>query len=87
MALFAQEVAATAGKIGYNFNRVDAPKNDKDRYVILFAEFVVTISNGGAGVRMVNGRSTDFENATGKINKQSLLPANIYKLRWKQVLY
>ena len=39
----AQEVEAAAKKVGYNFDGVDAPKNENDLYGIRYAEFVVPI--------------------------------------------
>ncbi|MDX1408606.1 MAG: tail fiber domain-containing protein, partial [Saprospiraceae bacterium] len=39
----AQEVEATARKIGYEFSGVDAPKNDQDFYGLRYAEFVVPL--------------------------------------------
>ena len=39
----AQEVAATAKKMGFNFSGIDAPANDKDVYGLRYAEFVVPL--------------------------------------------
>jgi trimeric autotransporter adhesin len=39
----AQEVEATAKKLGFDFSGVDAPKNDKDFYGLRYAEFVVPL--------------------------------------------
>ncbi|MDR3713553.1 MAG: tail fiber domain-containing protein [Puia sp.] len=39
----AQEVEATAKKMGYDFSGVDAPKNDKDLYGLRYADFVVPL--------------------------------------------
>jgi trimeric autotransporter adhesin len=39
----AQDVEASAKKLGYNFSGVDAPKNDKDLYSLRYAEFVVPL--------------------------------------------
>jgi trimeric autotransporter adhesin len=39
----AQEVEASAKKIGYDFSGVDAPKNEKDMYGLRYAEFVVPL--------------------------------------------
>jgi hypothetical protein len=39
----AQEVEASATKLGYSFSGVDAPKNDEDAYGLRYAEFVVPI--------------------------------------------
>jgi hypothetical protein len=39
----AQEVEALANKIGYDFDGVDAPKNEKDFYGLRYAEFVVPL--------------------------------------------
>ncbi len=39
----AQEVEATAKKMGYDFSGVDAPKNDKDLYSLRYADFVVPL--------------------------------------------
>jgi hypothetical protein len=39
----AQDVEATAKKLGYNFSGVDAPKNENDLYGLRYAEFVVPL--------------------------------------------
>ncbi|MEP6748116.1 MAG: tail fiber domain-containing protein [Bacteroidota bacterium] len=39
----AQEVEATAKKMGFNFSGIDAPANDKDVYGLRYAEFVVPL--------------------------------------------
>ena len=39
----AQDVEAAAKKIGYDFNGVDVPKNDKSLYGLKYAEFVVPL--------------------------------------------
>lgn len=39
----AQEVEATAQKIGYDFSGVDAPKNEHDFYGLRYADFVVPL--------------------------------------------
>lgn len=39
----AQEVEATAQKVGYNFSGVDNPKNEGDTYSLRYAEFVVPL--------------------------------------------
>jgi len=39
----AQEVEAAAKKVGFNFDGVDAPKNEHDLYGIRYAEFVVPL--------------------------------------------
>lgn len=42
----AQEVEATAKKIGYKFDGVNAPKNETDNYSIAYAQFVPSIVKG-----------------------------------------
>ena len=42
----AQEVEATAKKMGFNFSGIDAPANDKDVYGLRYAEFVVPLVKG-----------------------------------------
>ncbi|MBL0356940.1 MAG: tail fiber domain-containing protein [Chitinophagaceae bacterium] len=39
----AQEVEATANKMGYDFSGVDKPKNENDLYALRYAEFVVPL--------------------------------------------
>lgn len=39
----AQDVEASAKKLGYDFSGVDAPKNEKDYYGLRYAEFVVPL--------------------------------------------
>jgi len=39
----AQDVEAAAKKLGYDFDGVDAPKNDKDLYGLRYSEFVVPL--------------------------------------------
>lgn len=39
----AQQVEATANSIGYNFDGVHKPQNDKDHYSLAYAEFVVPL--------------------------------------------
>ncbi|MCX6187182.1 MAG: tail fiber domain-containing protein, partial [Bacteroidetes bacterium] len=39
----AQEVEAAAKKVGFNFDGVDAPKNEHDLYGLRYAEFVVPL--------------------------------------------
>ena len=39
----AQDVEASAKKLGYNFSGVDAPKNEKDYYGLRYAEFVIPL--------------------------------------------
>lgn len=39
----AQEVEASAKKLGYDFEGVDVPKNDKDLYGLRYSEFVVPL--------------------------------------------
>ncbi|MCB0482812.1 MAG: tail fiber domain-containing protein, partial [Flavobacteriales bacterium] len=39
----AQEVEASAKKLGYDFSGVDAPKNENDNYGLRYSEFVVPI--------------------------------------------
>ncbi len=39
----AQDVEAVAKKLNYDFDGVDAPKNEKDPYGIRYAEFVVPL--------------------------------------------
>ena len=39
----AQEVEQAAKELGYEFNGVDAPKNDKDFYGLRYAQFVVPL--------------------------------------------
>jgi trimeric autotransporter adhesin len=41
--LVAQEVEATAKKLGYEFSGIDKPKNDQDFYGLRYAEFVVPL--------------------------------------------
>ena len=42
----AQEVEASAKKLGYDFSGVDAPKNENDYYGLRYAEFVVPLVKG-----------------------------------------
>jgi hypothetical protein len=42
----AQEVEASAKKLGFDFSGVDKPKNDKDFYGLRYAEFVVPLVKG-----------------------------------------
>lgn len=42
----AQEVAAAAKEMGFNFSGVDAPKNESDTYGLRYAEFVVPLVKG-----------------------------------------
>ena len=42
----AQEVEASAKKLGYDFSGIDKPKNDKDFYGLRYAEFVVPLVKG-----------------------------------------
>jgi hypothetical protein len=42
----AQEVEATAKKIGYNFDGVNAPKNETDNYSIAYGQFVPSMVKG-----------------------------------------
>ncbi len=42
----AQDVEASAKKIGYDFDGVDAAKNDKDLYGLRYSEFVVPLVKG-----------------------------------------
>jgi hypothetical protein len=42
----AQEVEASAKKLGYNFSGVKTPQNDKDIYGLAYAEFVVPLVKG-----------------------------------------
>ena len=39
----AQEVEKAAKELGYEFNGVDAPKNDKDYYGLRYGQFVVPL--------------------------------------------
>ena len=39
----AQEVEQAAKELGYEFNGVDVPKNDKDFYGLRYAQFVVPL--------------------------------------------
>jgi len=39
----AQEVEEAAKKVGFNFDGVDAPKNEHDLYGLRYAEFVVPL--------------------------------------------
>ena len=49
----AQEVEATANKIGYDFSGVDKPKNSKDIYGLRYAEFVVPLVKAVQGLGIV----------------------------------
>ena len=39
----AQEVEQAAKELGYEFNGVDAPKNEKDYYGLRYSQFVVPL--------------------------------------------
>lgn len=39
----AQDVEATAKRLGYNFSGIDAPKNDNDLYSLRYSDFVVPL--------------------------------------------
>ncbi len=58
----AQDVEATAKKIGYDFDGVDAAKNDKDLYGLRYSEFVVPL------VKAVQELSKMNDDKDAKIN-------------------
>ncbi|MCX6187947.1 MAG: tail fiber domain-containing protein, partial [Bacteroidetes bacterium] len=60
----AQEVEASAKKIGYEFSGVDKPKNDGDTYSLRYAEFTVPL------VKAVQELSTENESLKLKILQQ-----------------
>jgi trimeric autotransporter adhesin len=58
----AQDVEATAKKIGYDFDGIDAAKNDKDLYGLRYSEFVVPL------VKAVQELSKMNDDKDAKIN-------------------
>ncbi len=74
----AQEVEATANKIGYDFSGVDKPKNSKDIYGLRYSEFVVPLvkavqelSKKNDELGMVNGQ-LKMDNEQLKANDANL---------------
>jgi trimeric autotransporter adhesin len=57
----AQEVEATAKRLGYDFNGVQAPKHEKDLYSVQYASFVVPL------VKAVQEQQEIIENQNIKI--------------------
>ncbi|MGZ4158842.1 MAG: tail fiber domain-containing protein, partial [Bacteroidia bacterium] len=61
----AQEVEASAKKIGYDFSGVDKPKNDKDLYSLRYSDFVVPL------VKSVQELNTENEKLKAKVETLS----------------
>ncbi len=60
----AQEVEAVAKKMNYDFDGVDAPKNDKDAYGIRYAEFVVPLVKA---VQELSKKNDELEERISKL--------------------
>jgi trimeric autotransporter adhesin len=61
----AQEVAAAANEVGFDFSGVDYPKNDQDMYGLRYAEFVVPIVKS---IQEMFSTSTEQENKIVELN-------------------
>ncbi|MFZ4706608.1 MAG: tail fiber domain-containing protein [Bacteroidales bacterium] len=68
----AQEVEASAKKIGYDFNGVDAPKNEKDMYGLRYDEFVVPLVKAVQELNALN-ETQKITNAELKAQNEELL--------------
>ncbi len=66
----AQEVEATANKIGYDFSGVDKPKNSKDIYGLRYAEFVVPLVKAVQELSIKNEELKMNNEQQQKINEQ-----------------
>ena len=60
----AQEVEAVAKKMNYDFDGVDAPKNEKDAYGIRYAEFVVPLVKA---VQELSKKNDELEERISKL--------------------
>ncbi len=65
----AQEVAAAANKVGFDFSGVDYPKNEQDMYGLRYAEFVVPIVKS---IQEMYTTSTQQESMIGDLNDKIL---------------
>lgn len=66
----AQDVEAVAKKLNYDFDGVDAPKNDKDPYGIRYAEFVVPLVKAVQELSKTNDeKDTRIENLQQQIDE------------------
>ncbi len=67
----AQDVEAAAKKMNFDFDGVDAPKNDKDAYGIRYAEFVVPLVKAVQELSKINddkdSRINDLEERLAKV--------------------
>ena len=70
----AQEVEASAKKLGFNFSGVDKPKNDKDFYGLRYAEFVVPLVKGMQEQQVIienqNKRIENLEKMVKELNEK-----------------
>jgi trimeric autotransporter adhesin len=64
----AQEVEATAKKLGYVFSGIDAPKNEKDFYGLRYAEFVVPLVKA---VQELNKKDEEITKRTDELLKKT----------------
>lgn len=61
----AQEVEATANRLGYNFSGVDAPKNDRDFYGLRYSTFTVPL------VKAVQELAGENEKLRNEVSEQT----------------
>ena len=65
----AQDVEASAKKIGYDFDGVDAAKNDKDLYGLRYSEFVVPLVKAVQELSVINDKKDSIiANLNSKVN-------------------
>ena len=65
----AQDVEASAKKIGYDFDGVDAAKNDKDLYGLRYSEFVVPLVKAVQELSVMNDKKDRLIQIQNNIDK------------------
>ena len=76
----AQEVEEAAKKVGFNFDGVDAPKNENDLYGIRYAEFVVPLVKAVQEQQVtINAQQTTINAQQKQINELKLMVEALMK--------